>query len=76
MARLDIGYVPERRGLFPNLSVRENLMMSARRGPDGRADWDFARVMATFPRLSERLDHGGQQLSGGEQQMQSGRCAA
>jgi branched-chain amino acid transport system ATP-binding protein len=71
MARRGIGYVPEGRGIFPNLSVRENLAMSARRGPGGRADWDFARVMATFPRLAERLDHGGQQLSGGEQQMLS-----
>ena len=69
MARRGIGYVPEGRGIFPNLSVRENLTMSARSGPSGRADWDFARVMATFPRLSERLEHGGQQLSGGEQQM-------
>jgi branched-chain amino acid transport system ATP-binding protein len=51
--------------------VRENLVMSARPGPDGRRDWTFERVMATFPRLAERLDHGGQQLSGGEQQMLS-----
>ncbi len=71
MARLGIGYVPEGRGIFPNLSVRENLMMSARRGPSGRNDWNFERVMETFPRLAERLDHGGQQLSGGEQQMLS-----
>jgi len=71
MARLGIGYVPEGRGIFPNLSVRENLLMSARAGPDGRRDWTFDRVMATFPRLAERLQHGGQQLSGGEQQMLS-----
>ena len=71
VARLGIGYVPEGRGIFPNLSVRENLVMSARTGPDGRRDWTFDRVMATFPRLAERLDHGGQQLSGGEQQMLS-----
>ena len=57
--------------MFPNLSVRENLLMSARAGADGRRDWAFERVMATFPRLAERLDHGGQQLSGGEQQMLS-----
>ena len=38
MARLGIGYVPEGRGVFPNLSVRENLLMSARPGPDGRHD--------------------------------------
>ena len=69
MARLGIGYVPEGRGIFPNLSVRENLVMTARAGADGRRDWDLERVLATFPRLAERLSHGGQQLSGGEQQM-------
>jgi branched-chain amino acid transport system ATP-binding protein len=69
MARLGIGYVPEGRGIFANLSVRENLVMTERAGPDGRRDWTFDRVLATFPRLAERLDHGGQQLSGGEQQM-------
>jgi branched-chain amino acid transport system ATP-binding protein len=69
MARLGIGYVPEGRGIFPNLSVRENLVMTARPGPDGASDWTLERVLATFPRLSERLGHGGQQLSGGEQQM-------
>jgi len=69
MARLGLGYVPEGRGIFPNLSVRENLAMCARPGPDGRRDWTFDRVMLTFPRLAERLTHGGQQLSGGEQQM-------
>ena len=69
MARRGIGYVPEGRGIFPNLSVRENLVMSARAGIDGRRDWTFERVLATFPRLTERLSHGGQQLSGGEQQM-------
>jgi len=71
MARRGIGYVPEGRGIFPNLSVRENLVMSARAGIDGRRAWTFDRVMATFPRLTERLSHGGQQLSGGEQQMLS-----
>ena len=69
MARAGIGYVPEGRGIFPNLSVRENLVMSARAGVDGRRDWTFERVLATFPRLGERLAHGGHQLSGGEQQM-------
>ncbi|MEP6740003.1 MAG: ABC transporter ATP-binding protein [Caldimonas sp.] len=71
MARLGIGYVPEGRGIFPNLSVRENLVMTARPGPEGQSDWTFERVLATFPRLAERLGHGGQQLSGGEQQMLS-----
>jgi len=71
MARLGIGYVPEGRGIFPNLSVRENLIMTARAGADGRRDWSLERVLETFPRLTERLNHGGQQLSGGEQQMLS-----
>jgi branched-chain amino acid transport system ATP-binding protein len=69
MARLGIGYVPEGRGIFANLSVRENLVMTARAGPQGGRDWTFDRVISTFPRLGERLGHGGQQLSGGEQQM-------
>ena len=69
MARLGIGYVPEGRGIFPNLSVRENLVMTARAGPNGERTWTLERVLATFPRLAERLGHGGQQLSGGEQQM-------
>ncbi len=69
MARLGIGYVPEGRGIFPNLSVRENLVMTARAGVDGARDWSLERVLHTFPRLAERLNHGGQQLSGGEQQM-------
>ena len=71
MARLGIGYVPEGRGIFPNLSVRENLVMTARAGVDGKTAWTCERVLATFPRLAERLGHGGQQLSGGEQQMLS-----
>ena len=69
MARLGIGYVPEGRGIFPNLSVRENLVMAARPGVDGATAWTYERVLGTFPRLSARLGHGGQQLSGGEQQM-------
>ena len=69
MAQLGIGYVPEGRGIFANLSVRENLVMAARAGNDGKRAWTLARVLATFPRLAERLSHGGQQLSGGEQQM-------
>ena len=71
MARLGIGYVPEGRGIFPNLSVRENLVVSARAGVDGKRDWTLERVLSTFPRLGERLGFGGQQLSGGEQQMLS-----
>ena len=69
VARLGIGYVPEGRGIFPNLSVRENLLMAARPGLRGQTDWSCERVLETFPRLAERLHHGGNQLSGGEQQM-------
>ena len=61
--------MPEGRAIFPNLSVRENLLMAARAGINGRRDWSIDRVMQTFPRLAERLQHGGAQLSGGEQQM-------
>jgi branched-chain amino acid transport system ATP-binding protein len=69
VARLGIAYVPEGRGIFPNLDVRENLIMAAREGPDGEKEWNLDRVLATFPRLAQRLKHGGWQLSGGEQQM-------
>jgi branched-chain amino acid transport system ATP-binding protein len=69
IAQCGIAYVPEGRGIFGNLSVTENLKMAARAGTKGQADWTFERVLETFPRLKERLGHGGQQLSGGEQQM-------
>ena len=71
VARLGVAYVPEGRGVFPNLSTRENLVMAARAGVDGRRDWTLERVLATFPRLAERFEHLGSQLSGGEQQMLS-----
>jgi branched-chain amino acid transport system ATP-binding protein len=69
IARQGIAYVPEGRGIFPNLTVRENLIMAARAGKNGRREWTYERVLASFPRLTERLGHGGQKLSGGEQQM-------
>lgn len=69
VVRHGIAYVPENRGIFPNLSVRENLIMAARPSGDGRLDWTFDRVIETFPRLGERLSNMGNQLSGGEQQM-------
>jgi branched-chain amino acid transport system ATP-binding protein len=69
VAQLGIAYVPEGRGIFGNLSVKENLVMAARPGTRGQRDWTYERALATFPRLRERLNHGGQQLSGGEQQM-------
>jgi len=69
IAKLGIAYVPEGRGIFGNLNVVENLKMAARAGVRGQRDWTYERVLDTFPRLAQRLHHGGQQLSGGEQQM-------
>ncbi|MEZ5839342.1 MAG: ABC transporter ATP-binding protein [Hyphomicrobiales bacterium] len=71
VARMGVAYVPEGRGVFPNLTVKENLIMASRPGRDGRNDWSYERVLDTFPRLSERLGNLGNQLSGGEQQMLS-----
>jgi branched-chain amino acid transport system ATP-binding protein len=74
LARLGIAWVPEGRGVFPNLSVRENLVMCARPvalARNGSQGWGLERVLATFPRLAERLGSMGAQLSGGEQQMLS-----
>ena len=64
IARAGIGLVPEGRRIFPNLTVTENLVATARPGP-----WTLARVHDLFPRLSERGSNMGNQLSGGEQQM-------
>ncbi len=71
IANMGMAYVPEGRGIFANLSVHENLVMAARPGVRGQQDWTYQSVLDTFPRLGERLNHGGQQLSGGEQQMLS-----
>jgi branched-chain amino acid transport system ATP-binding protein len=71
VARRGVAYVPEGRGVFPNLSVRENLVMAAKPSRDGRRGWSYERVLKTFPRLAERLGNLGAQLSGGEQQMLS-----
>lgn len=71
IVRLGLGYVPEGRGIFPNLSVRENLVMAARAGTKGQRDWTLERVLETFPRVAERIHNLGGQLSGGEQQMVS-----
>src|SRR5215207_5180105 len=54
IARQGIAYVPEGRGIFPNLSVRENLIMAARAGPNERRDWTYERVLQAFPGLNER----------------------
>ena len=69
IARSGIALVPEGRQIFPNLSVRENLIAFAGNRSGAREPWTLARVLAFFPRLAERMDHLGNQLSGGEQQM-------
>jgi branched-chain amino acid transport system ATP-binding protein len=71
VSRQGVAYVPEGRGVFGNLTVRENLVMASRPGRDDRNDWTLERVLHTFPRLAERLTNLGSQLSGGEQQMLS-----
>jgi branched-chain amino acid transport system ATP-binding protein len=69
IARMGIALVPEGRQIFPNLSVRENLVAFAD-NRSGRADpWTPHKVLAFFPRLAERVNNMGNQLSGGEQQM-------
>jgi branched-chain amino acid transport system ATP-binding protein len=70
IARAGIGYVPETRGIFPSLSVLENLTLAAR-GAEVANGWTLERVYALFPRLAERRASGGATLSGGEQQMLS-----
>jgi branched-chain amino acid transport system ATP-binding protein len=65
IAALGVGYVPEGRHIFPNLTVEENLKVPLERpGP-----WTIARIHALFPRLAERRTNKGRQLSGGEQEM-------
>lgn len=69
IAKSGIAYVPETRDIFPSLSVRENLEIAAKRFGGSGAEWTMERILDLFPRLGERLDNGGTQLSGGEQQM-------
>jgi len=69
IARRGIALVPEGRQIFPNLSVRENLVAFAGNRSATHDPWTLAKVLAFFPRLAERMDNLGDQLSGGEQQM-------
>jgi len=69
VAKLGLGLVPEGRQIFPNLSVRENLVATAANRLAAADPWTLAKVHALFPRLAERGDSMGNQLSGGEQQM-------
>ena len=69
IARLGLGLVPEGRHIFPNLTVRENLVMAQADRRGEKDPWTLERVLAFLPRLQERIGNGGNQLSGGEQQM-------
>src|SRR5213594_1559700 len=69
VAQAGLGLVPEGRQVFPNLTVRENLVATAARRSGPAEPWTLARVFALFPQLAERRGHFGSQLSGGEQQM-------
>lgn len=69
IARLGLALVPEGRQVFPNLSVRENLLAFAARRNGSTTPWDLERIYALFPRLQQRERNMGGQLSGGEQQM-------
>jgi branched-chain amino acid transport system ATP-binding protein len=69
VAQLGVGLVPEGRQIFPNLSVRENLVATAADRSPGGAHWDLKAIYELFPRLAERQSSMGIQLSGGEQQM-------
>ena len=69
VARSGIAYVPEGRHVFPNLTVRENIIATERHTANDRDPWTYEKVLGLFPALSERQDHSGNALSGGEQQM-------
>ena len=69
IARLGIGLVPEGRQVFPNLTVRENLVATAHSDPQNKDPWNLEKVMTRFPALSQRINGMGSELSGGEQQM-------
>ena len=69
VAKLGVGLVPEGRQVFPNLTVRENLVATAARRSLSAAPWTLETIYELFPRLAERQDSMGNQLSGGEQQM-------
>jgi branched-chain amino acid transport system ATP-binding protein len=69
IARMGIGLVPEGRQIFPNLTVRENMVATASNRLGSASPYTLDDVLAIFPRLADRLNHFGNQLSGGEQQM-------
>ncbi|KJR99109.1 MAG: ABC transporter ATP-binding protein [Desulfobulbaceae bacterium BRH_c16a] len=69
IARMGIGLVPEGRQIFPNLTVRENLIATASNYRKAPQPYSLSDIFDIFPRLADRLTHYGNQLSGGEQQM-------
>jgi branched-chain amino acid transport system ATP-binding protein len=69
ISRMGVGISPQGRGIFPNLTVKENLTMAAREGGSGK--WTLEKIYSLFPRLKERSTSMGGNLSGGEQQMLS-----
>jgi branched-chain amino acid transport system ATP-binding protein len=69
IARAGIGFVPEDRQIFPDLSVEDNLLIAIKRGAQGQQDWNLTRVYQMLPLLAPLKDRLGGQLSGGEQQM-------
>ncbi len=69
VARAGLGLVPEGRQIFPNLSLRENLVATAANRRDDRDPWTIEKVLDLFPSLAERMSSMGNLLSGGEQQM-------
>jgi branched-chain amino acid transport system ATP-binding protein len=69
IARLGIGLVPEGRHIFPNLTVRENLVATASNRTGSGEPWTYGRILDLFPTLAERAETSGSLLSGGEQQM-------
>jgi len=69
IAKLGVGLVPEGRQIFPNLTVRENLVAAAADRFSSSNPWTLASIYVMFPRLAERASNMGNQLSGGEQQM-------
>jgi len=69
VSRLGVALVPEGRRVFPNLSVREHLVAFADKRNDAKDNWTLDRIYSVFPRLKERAQNMGNQLSGGEQQM-------
>lgn len=72
ISRRGVGLVPQERGIFPSLSVEENLLVAARGAHSGKgSDWQLDRIYKVFPRLAERKGNMGFQLSGGEQQLLS-----